>query len=93
MRGRVNIDDYVAAAIERLRRGRGVGISKAVNLMARAGLRRRPARTPFRQRSAKIGLTVDVATSPRRWRTWTVRRLLMLIDANLLLYAVRRPRS
>jgi Ribbon-helix-helix protein, copG family len=60
MRTTVNIDEDVAAAIEKLRRERGVGISEAVNLLARAGLQRGPARTPFRQRSAKIGLTIDV---------------------------------
>ena len=61
MRTTVNIDDDVAAAIERLRRERGIGVSEAVNILARAGLRRGPARTRFRQRSAKIGLTVDVS--------------------------------
>ena len=60
MRTTVNIDDDIAAAIEKLRRERGVGMSEAVNLLARAGLRRGPARKPFRQRSTKIGLTIDV---------------------------------
>ena len=61
VRKTINIDDDVAAAIERLRRERGIGISEAVNLLARAGLSRGPIRRRFRQRSAKIGLIVDVA--------------------------------
>jgi metal-responsive CopG/Arc/MetJ family transcriptional regulator len=60
MRTTVNIDDDVAAAVERLRRERGLGISEAVNQLARAGLHQKSKRVPFRQRSAKIGLTVDV---------------------------------
>lgn len=60
MRTTVNLDDDVAVAIERLRRERGLGVSEAINQLARAGLGRQPRRTRFRQRSASIGLTVDV---------------------------------
>jgi len=60
MRTTVNLDDDVAVAIERLRHEQGLGVSEAVNQLARAGLRQKPRRTPFRQRTAKIGLTVDV---------------------------------
>src|SRR6476620_2635223 len=56
VRRTINIDDDVAAAIERLRRERGMWISQAVNLLGRAGLSRATARRRFRQRSAKIGL-------------------------------------
>ena len=61
MRTTVNLDDDVAMAVARLRREQGVGVSEAVNQLARSGLRQRPSRTPFRQRSAEIGLKVDVS--------------------------------
>jgi hypothetical protein len=61
MRGRASNDRDLPALIERLRRERDVGISKADNLMAGGGLRRKSARRPFRQRTAKIGFTIDVS--------------------------------
>jgi hypothetical protein len=61
MRTTVNLDDDVVAAIERLRRERGLGVSDAVNELARAGMLQKPKREPFRQRTAPIGLTVDVS--------------------------------
>ena len=60
MRTTINLDDDVVVAIERLRQERGLGVSEAVNQLARAGLRHKPRRTPFRQRTARIGLKVDV---------------------------------
>lgn len=60
MRTTVNLDDDVVVAVDDLRRERGVGVSEAINQLARAGLRRQYKRTPFRQRSAKIGLIGDV---------------------------------
>ena len=60
MRTTVNLDDDVAIEVERLRRERGLGKSEAVNQLARAGMREQPRRTAFRQRSAEIGLKVDV---------------------------------
>jgi hypothetical protein len=61
MRTTVNLDVDVAVAIDQLRKERGLGLSEAVNQLARAGLRQRPRRTPFRQRTARIGLKVDVS--------------------------------
>ena len=61
MRTTVNLDDDVAVAIERLRHEQGLGVGRAVNQLARAGLRQKPKRTPFRQRRARIGLKIDVA--------------------------------
>lgn len=61
MRTTVNLDEDVAVAVERLRKERGVGVSEAVNQLARAGMRQKPRRTAFRQRTASIGLKVDVA--------------------------------
>jgi len=62
MRTTVNLADDVAAEVERLRRERGVGLSEAVNDLARAGLlaAERPVR-PFRQKSYDMGARVDVS--------------------------------
>ena len=61
MRTTITLDPDVAAAIERLRRHRGVGLSEVVNDLARAGLRSREPRRAFRQRSVDLGLRVDVS--------------------------------
>ncbi|HET7406531.1 MAG TPA: ribbon-helix-helix domain-containing protein [Mycobacteriales bacterium] len=61
MRTTVTLDDDVAAAVQRLRKDEGVGLSEALNELARAGLRVRPRRARFRQRSAPLGLRVDVS--------------------------------
>lgn len=60
MRTTVTLDRDVAAAVERLRKERGVGVSEAVNSLARAGLTVKPDTQPFRQRSLKLGLRIDV---------------------------------
>ena len=60
MRTTINLDDDVTVAIERLRKESGLGVSEAVNQLARAGMRDKPTRTPFHQRTARIGLRVDV---------------------------------
>ncbi|MDQ3938589.1 MAG: ribbon-helix-helix protein, CopG family [Chloroflexota bacterium] len=60
MRTTVNLDPDVAAAVERLRRERGIGLSEALNQVARAGLTVKQSRGPFRQREAKLSLKVDV---------------------------------
>ena len=59
MRTTLRLDPEVAAAAERLRRERHIGLGEAVNEFARAGLaqKRKPAR--FRQRAAGVGLRVD----------------------------------
>jgi hypothetical protein len=61
MRTTVNLDPDVAAAAERLRAERNIGLSEAVNELARAGLRARPQHRPFRQRTRALGLRVDVS--------------------------------
>lgn len=61
MRTTVRLDPEVAAAAEGLRRERHIGLGEAVNELARAGLARggnAPAR--FRQRTASVGLRIDV---------------------------------
>ena len=59
MRTTIRLDPEVAAAAERLRRERHIGLGEAVNELARAGLaqKRKPAR--FWQRTAGVGLRVD----------------------------------
>jgi hypothetical protein len=60
MRTTVTFDDDVAAAIERVRRERSVGLSEAVNGLVRAGLQAKEPSRPFRQRSHALGMKVDV---------------------------------
>ncbi len=61
MRTTVNLDDDVAAAVQRLRDERRLGLSEAVNELARAGLASAtPRRRRFKQRTADLGLRVDV---------------------------------
>lgn len=61
MRTTVSIDSDVAAEIDRLRR-EGLGVSEALNLLARRGMSKRTVAGPaeYRHRSSKIGLKVDV---------------------------------
>jgi len=61
MRTTVRLDPEVAAAAERLRRQRHIGLGEAVNELARAGLARTEGSKPFRQRTASVGLRIDVA--------------------------------
>lgn len=61
MRTTVNLDQDVAAAAERLRAERNIGLSEAVNELARAGLRAKPNAQPFRQISKPMGLIADVS--------------------------------
>jgi predicted transcriptional regulator len=62
VRTTIRLDDDVAAAAEQLRRERHVGLSEAVNTLARAGLRaQHPGRGAFRQRTSRLGLRMDVS--------------------------------
>jgi hypothetical protein len=61
MRTTVTLDDDVAAAVARLRRDRGIGLSEALNDLARSGMTVRPSRKRFRQRTASLGLRIDVS--------------------------------
>ena len=61
MRTTLNLADDVAAAVERLRRERSLGMSEAVNELVRAGLaKQEKTRAPFRQKSHDLGTGVDV---------------------------------
>lgn len=61
MRTTVSLDDDVAAAVEEIRRSKHVGLSEAVNELARAGMSASPQRRVFRQRSADVGIRIDVS--------------------------------
>jgi len=61
MRTTVDFDDDTAAAVNALRRERGIGLSDAVNELVRRGLLH-PDRTPrFEQRTARLGIRIDVS--------------------------------
>lgn len=60
MRTTVSLDPDVVAAVERLRRERGLGVSSALNELARRGLAREPAAEPFEQRTSAMGARIDV---------------------------------
>ncbi len=57
----MEFEDDTARAIEALRRERGLGVSEAVNELVRRGLLVPQARPSFRQRTAPLGVTVDVS--------------------------------
>jgi len=61
MRTTVDFDSDTAKAVERLRRERGIGVSEAVNELIRRGLLLREPRRPFKQRTGKLGLAIDVS--------------------------------
>jgi hypothetical protein len=61
MRTTLSLDDDVAAAVQRLREERHIGLSDAVNELIRAGLAAPAERAPFRQRTADLGLRVDIS--------------------------------
>jgi Arc/MetJ family transcription regulator len=60
MRTTIDLDDDVRRAVERLRAERGLGLSEAVNALARAGLKPAAPRR-YVHKSAKIGLKIDVS--------------------------------
>lgn len=60
MRTTIRLDPEVAAAAERLCQERGIGLGEAINELARGGLARTQQTTRFRQRTASVGLKVDV---------------------------------
>lgn len=55
MRTTIDLADDVAAAVEKARRERGVGLSEAVNDLVRAGLVPHEPRPPFHQRTYSMG--------------------------------------
>lgn len=66
MRTTVTLEKDVAAAVERMRRERGLGLSEAINELARRGLveEKRPRR-PFRQKTYPMGARLDLTNIGR----------------------------
>jgi Arc/MetJ family transcription regulator len=61
MRTTLTLDDDVVAEVNRLRRAEGIGISEAVNRLARSGLVGQRVPERYVHRSASVGLKIDVA--------------------------------
>jgi hypothetical protein len=61
MRTTVSLADDVAAAVERLRRERGIGLSEALNELARRGLVGSAPVERFRQETSPMGARLDVS--------------------------------
>ena len=61
MRTTITFSRDVAAAIERLRRERSLGVSEAVNELIRRGLRSKPPQRRYTPRSQTLGLRIDVS--------------------------------
>jgi hypothetical protein len=59
MRTTVNLADDVAAAVEKMRRERSLGLSDAVNELLRRGLAVAPVQPPFEQVTHDLGVGVD----------------------------------
>jgi Arc/MetJ family transcription regulator len=59
MRTTITLADDVAAAVEKLRRARAIGLSEAVNDLVRAGLTSQRAGSPFRQKAHDLGGGID----------------------------------
>lgn len=60
MRTTVTFEPDAAAAVEALRRERGLGVSAAVNELVRRGALRRADRPRFVQQTSSGGLKIDV---------------------------------
>jgi Ribbon-helix-helix protein, copG family len=61
MRTTVEFDDDTAKAVEQLRNELGIGVSQAVNELIRRALMPRPEGPPFRQRTQRLGIRIDVS--------------------------------
>lgn len=61
MRTTVEFEPDTARAIEELRRAEGLGLSEAVNELVRRGLMPRRTATRFEQRTASMGMRIDVS--------------------------------
>lgn len=60
MRTTVTLEDDVVAAVERLRRQRGLGLSEAINELARAGAQPVRNQATFSQVTRPMGMRIDV---------------------------------
>ena len=61
MRTTVNLDDDVASEVIKLKRERGIGVSEAVNELARAGMRQERVRYDYRHPVRDMDASVNLA--------------------------------
>jgi len=61
MRTTVTLSEDVAAAVEKLRRERGLGLSEAVNDLVRSGLTAERSAQRFHQKSHDLGDGINVS--------------------------------
>jgi len=61
MRTTVTLDDDVVAAVERVRRQQGLGLSEAVNQLVRSGLQQDRSVEQFHQMTYSLGMRGDVS--------------------------------
>lgn len=61
VRTTVTLSDDVAAAVERIRKERTIGVSEAVNELVRAGLAQPETAHAFEQRTHELGVGLDVS--------------------------------
>ena len=61
MRTTVNLDDDIANEVIKLRRGRGIGVSEAVNELARAGMQQERVRYDYQHPVRDMGALVDIS--------------------------------
>jgi hypothetical protein len=60
MRTTVSLDPDIVAALERIRRDEGIGLSEALNRMARRSLAAAPGPAVFELRMVDLGLSIDL---------------------------------
>ena len=61
MRTTIALDPDVEAEVERLRRSEGLGVSEAVNALARRGMVPTKRRTRYTMKPRPLGLKIDVS--------------------------------
>ena len=86
----MTLDDDVAAAVDLVRRERGLGLSAAVNELVRRGMMSRLAQSTFPRPTADLG--IGILCSQRRRGAGAARGArtpLMLVDANILVVAAK----
>lgn len=60
MRTTVNLDDEVSAAIDRMRHDEGIGLSEALNRLAKQGLAAKSSSERYVHRPVSLGVRVDI---------------------------------
>lgn len=60
VRTTVTLEDDVAAEVDRLKRDQGLGVSEALNQLARRGLMYQPPEEPYVMPTKSMGAKIDV---------------------------------